>query len=92
MKAVRTKIGTWPVGSEWTKIEAPKDGPLPAWGIKDLVQGPTNLKLGNYVISFRWEAKQLHKFGPLVQIWFWNFPNSLHILSTKYGVSSFNLI
>ena len=51
VKAVRTKIGTWPVGSEWTKIEAPKDGPLPAWGIKDLVQVPANL------ISSRWHAQ-----------------------------------
>ena len=55
--AVRTKIGTWPVGSEWTKIEAPKDGPLPAWGIKDLVQVPANLEPGNYVLSFRWDAQ-----------------------------------
>ena len=57
VKAVRTKIGTWPVGSEWTKIEAPKDGPLPAWGIKDLVQVPANLEPGNYVLSFRWDAQ-----------------------------------
>ena len=33
----------------------------------------------------------IHSFF-LVQIWFWNFPNSLDILSTKYGVSSFNSI
>ena len=31
--------------------------------------------------------KQLHKFGPLVQIWFWNFPNNLYI----FGIGNYSV-
>merc|ERR1712130_559194 len=59
MTAKRTKNGTFPVGSEWTKIDVPKYAgcKLPGWGIKDLVQIPEDLEPGNYILSFRWDAQ-----------------------------------
>merc|ERR1712066_36064 len=54
--AVRTKNGTFPPGSEWTKINVPivQYG----WGFKDLVQVPANLEPGNYILSFRWDVQR----------------------------------
>ena len=56
MTAIRTKSGTWPVGSEWTKIEAK---PNRGTAIKDLVQVPANLEPGFYILSFRWDAQSV---------------------------------
>ena len=58
--AVRTKIGTNPVGSEWTKITLPKHEPVKGsggWAFKDLVVVPEDLEPGQYVLSWRWDCQ-----------------------------------
>jgi len=54
--AIRTTEGTYPSGSEWTKITVGKD--LSNWGIKDLVQVPADLESGVYILSFRWDCQK----------------------------------
>ena len=57
-----TTIGTTPPGSQWAKINLwlkPQDngGPKPQnWAIKDLVEVPESLELGQYILSFRWDS------------------------------------
>ena len=63
--AVRTKVGTYPPGSEWAKIElpiGPKDDSK--WAFKDLVQVPENIEPGDYILSFRWDCQKS------AQVWF----------------------
>ena len=58
--AVRTKIGTNPVGSEWTKITLPEHEPVKGfggWAFKDLVVVPEDLEPGQYVLSWRWDCQ-----------------------------------
>ena len=53
-KAVRTTVGTFPLGSEWAKINLPtKSSNTQNWAFMDLVKIPSNLELGHYVLSFR---------------------------------------
>ena len=49
--AIRTKIGTNPVGSKWAKITLPEHETIKDynWGFKDLVVVPEDLEPGQYV-------------------------------------------
>ena len=57
-----TTIGTTPPGSQWAKInlweKSPDNGgPSPQrWAIKDFVEVPESLELGQYILSFRWDS------------------------------------
>lgn len=51
--AERVSEGTFPAGSMWTKTGAWSKGKT---RIVDLVQVPSNLPAGDYVISFRWDC------------------------------------
>ena len=56
--AVRTTEGTYPEGSEWTKIELPLSAAdSKHWAFWDKVEVPEDLKLGSYVLSFRWDCQ-----------------------------------
>jgi len=57
VQAVRTKVGTFPPGSEWAKITVPKNK-SGGWGIKDFVQVPEDLEPGSYIMSFRWDSQR----------------------------------
>jgi len=57
--AIRTTEGTYPPGSEWTKVTVPLRG----WAYKDYVQVPEGIEPGTYILSFRWDCQ----FSP--QIW-----------------------
>ena len=58
INAVRTRVGTYPPGSEWAKIELPiAPHKNSKWAFKDLVQVPEDLEAGDYVLSFRWECQ-----------------------------------
>jgi len=54
---ITTKTGTTPEGSEWAKINLPKE-PTNGdyWLFKDLVEVPKSLLPGDYVLSFRWDC------------------------------------
>merc|ERR1712025_229200 len=55
---VSTTEGTTPEGSQWAKINLPRNlkwGDY--WGFKDLVDVPKNLARGDYVLSFRWDCQ-----------------------------------
>ena len=57
MELITTKTGTTPEGSEWAKINLPKDIDVgDAWAFKDLVEVPQSLTPGDYVLSFRWDC------------------------------------
>jgi len=57
--AVRTKSGTYPPGSEWAKIELPIPPESGAsWAFKDLVQVPSDIPEGDYILSFRWDCQR----------------------------------
>jgi len=56
--AVRTKVGTYPPGSEWAKIISPYVDKANGWGFKDFVQIPENIEPGAYVMSFRWDSQK----------------------------------
>ena len=51
-----TTIGTSPKGSEWAKVNLPKEKPRDEYAIKDLVEVPESLTPGQYVLSFRWDS------------------------------------
>ena len=52
-----TKTGTTPAGSEWAKVNLPKDlATDDMWLFKDLVEVPKTLAPGDYVLSFRWDC------------------------------------
>jgi len=54
---ITTKTGTTPEGSEWAKINLPKEAwGSDDWAFKDLVEVPTSLTPGDYVLSFRWDC------------------------------------
>ena len=66
IKAVRTRRGTFPEGSEWAKIELPdpptsgvtwKVAKYANWAFKDKVHIPADLETGQYVLSFRWDCQ-----------------------------------
>jgi len=57
--AIRTTEGTYPPGSEWTKVLVRERG----WAFKDYVQVPEDIEPGSYILSFRWDCQ----FIP--QIW-----------------------
>jgi len=57
MDLITTRIGTTPKGSEWAKINIPKDLDTGDWwAFKDLVEVPGSLARGDYVLSFRWDC------------------------------------
>ena len=57
MELKTTTIGTTPVGSEWAKVNIPKDlSTGDYWAFKDEVDVPTTLAAGDYVLSFRWDC------------------------------------
>ena len=52
--AVRTTLGTYPLGSEWAKINLPiRSTRAQSWAFMDLVKVPSDQELGHYVLSFR---------------------------------------
>jgi len=57
MELKTTKTGTTPAGSEWAKVNLPKDlSTDDMWLFKDLVEVPETLEPGDYVLSFRWDC------------------------------------
>ena len=57
MELKTTKIGTTPEGSEWAKVNLPnKPSGGAGWAFKDLVEVPTTIAPGDYVLSFRWDC------------------------------------
>ena len=57
MELKTTTIGTTPPGSEWAKVNIPKDiSTGDYWAFKDEVDVPTTLAAGDYVLSFRWDC------------------------------------
>lgn len=74
-EAVRSREGTWPAGSEWTKSPIPMEvdeetygkppmpglhGPGPQpWSIRDRVHVPEDLAPGKYVLSYRWDSESV---------------------------------
>ena len=59
INAVRTRIGTFPPGSEWAKMSLPTPSESRAnWTFKDLVKVPENIEPGDYVLSFRWDCQK----------------------------------
>jgi len=57
MESKTTKIGTTPEGSEWAKVNLPnKPSTGDYWAFKDLVEVPTTLAPGDYVLSFRYDC------------------------------------
>jgi len=57
MELKTTTIGTTPPGSEWAKVNIPKDlSTADYWAFKDEVDVPTTLAAGDYVLSFRWDC------------------------------------
>jgi len=53
---IRVTSGTNPRGSEWAQIAVPHS--YGGWGFKDLVEVPSYLSPGEYVLSFRWDAEK----------------------------------
>jgi len=54
---ITTRTGTTPEGSQWAKINLPKNlSTGDKWAFKDLVEVPTSLTPGDYVLSFRWDC------------------------------------
>ena len=57
--AVRTREGTFPVGSQWAKIDLPQDTEGgSAWAFWDKVEVPVDIEPGQYVLSFRWDCQK----------------------------------
>jgi len=55
--AIRTTDGTFPPGSEWTKINVAANKAR-GWGFKDYVQIPEDIEAGSYILSFRWDSQR----------------------------------
>jgi len=54
---VTTSTGTTPEGSQWAKINIPRQlDTQDNWAFKDLVEVPETLLPGDYVLSFRWDC------------------------------------
>ena len=63
VKAVRTRKGTFPKGSQWAKIELQEppqacSGNSCNWAFWDKVKVPSEIQPGNYILSFRWDCQQ----------------------------------
>ena len=60
LPALRTREGTFPPGSQWTRNPLhPKDDNNHKRGhIIDKVQVPEDLEPGEYVLSFRWDCQK----------------------------------
>ena len=60
-RAVRTREGTTPKGSQWAQIDIPEPRASrqekPFWVFRDFVQVPATLESGRYVLSFRWDSQ-----------------------------------
>ena len=60
-RAVRTREGTTPKGSQWAKIDLPDPRASrqvkPTWVFRDFVEVPAALESGRYVLSFRWDSQ-----------------------------------
>ena len=55
----RVTEGTNPPGSEWAWMNLDNDEVSDSvWAFLDLVQVPTSLEPGQYVLSFRWDCQQ----------------------------------
>jgi len=52
--AVRTTEGTFPPGSEWTKVNVAGKN----WAYKDYVNVPEDIEPGTYILSFRWDCQK----------------------------------
>ena len=53
MELKTTTIGTTPPGSEWAKVNIPKDlSTADYWAFKDEVDVPTTLAAGDYVFKY----------------------------------------
>merc|ERR1719445_1954062 len=56
---VSTTKGTTPLGSQWAKIDLPRNTASgDSWAFKDLVDVPETLAPGEYVLSFRWDCQR----------------------------------
>jgi len=57
---VTTREGTTPEGSEWASLVYLPDCEDcgDSWAIKDLVEVPESLEVGEYVLSFRWDCQR----------------------------------
>ena len=56
---VSTTKGTTPAGSQWAKIDLPRNTASgDSWAFKDLVEVPETLAPGEYVLSFRWDCQR----------------------------------
>jgi len=54
---ITTRTGTTPEGSQWAKINLPREADTQDdWKFKDLVEVPETLLPGDYVLSFRWDC------------------------------------
>ena len=75
-RAMRTRKGTTPSGSQWAKINLPSppaySNSKGLWAFKDNVQVPASLEPGPYVLSFRWDAQN----SPQV----WNSCSNINIV------------
>merc|ERR1712187_181941 len=57
VELITTRTGTTPEGSQWAKINLPKEADTgDVWAFKDLVEVPERLLPGDYVLSFRWDC------------------------------------
>ena len=57
--AKRTREGTYPPGAQWTRNPLNSTQPAKQHGyVMDLVQVPSNLQPGVYVLSFRWDCER----------------------------------
>jgi len=60
LNAIRTKKGTYPPRSQWTKITLPpgqKANEYVDWAFKDIVRVPKNITPGKYILSWRWDCE-----------------------------------
>ena len=57
LNAQRTRNGTYPLGSQWTKNPLIPPETREHGYIKDMVNVPSNIEPGEYVLSFRWDCE-----------------------------------
>jgi len=56
--AKRTREGTFPPGSQWTKNPLKSDGEVEHGHVIDYVEVPANIEPGRYILSFRWDCQK----------------------------------
>jgi len=56
--AKRTREGTYPPGSQWTKNPMRSEGDVEHGHVIDYVEIPSYLEPGRYIMSFRWDCQQ----------------------------------